>query len=180
MPEKDTYRRFEIHRRRYLPGGGRQIVGRPHSWIMYFTLKRFASPTKCASPTINPWRRHCYIGVMANAKFCQSWKGNCSLSALAVPGTLNSCTYKPLARSLKFAEAWISKIWSIYSPCHSQQAQSISNIIVTAKIYNLVVCFYSDLRGKSLIYFQMPNNVIFNLKIKILHWVCDCIKNLLS
>ena len=44
----------------YLPGGGRQIiVGRPHSWIMYFTLKMFASPTKCASPTINPWRRHC-------------------------------------------------------------------------------------------------------------------------
>ena len=32
---------------------------RPHSWIMYFTLKMFASPTKCASPTINPWRRHC-------------------------------------------------------------------------------------------------------------------------
>ena len=121
-----------------------------------------------------------YIGVMANAKFCQSWKGNCSLSALAVPGTLNSCTYKPLARSLKFAEAWTSKIWSIYSPCHSQKAQWISNIIVTAKIYNLVVCFYSDLRGKSLIYFQMPNNVIFNLKIKILHWGCDCIKNLLS
>ena len=29
--------------RRYLPGGGRQIVGRPHSWIMYFTLKMFAS-----------------------------------------------------------------------------------------------------------------------------------------
>ena len=44
--------------RRYLPGGGRQIVGRPHSWIMYFTLKMFASPTKCVSPTINPWRRH--------------------------------------------------------------------------------------------------------------------------
>ena len=42
----------------YLPGGGRQIiVGRPHSWTMYFTLKMFASPTKCASPTINPWRR---------------------------------------------------------------------------------------------------------------------------
>ena len=26
---------------------------------MYFTLKMFVSPTKCASPTINPWRRHC-------------------------------------------------------------------------------------------------------------------------
>ena len=45
----------------YLLGGGRQIVGRPHSWIMYFTLKMFVSPTKCASPTINPWRRHCPI-----------------------------------------------------------------------------------------------------------------------
>ena len=73
-----------------------------------------------------------YIGVLANAKVCQSWKGNCSLSALAVPGTLNSCTYKPLDRSLRFPEAWTSKIWSIYSPCHSQQAQWISNIIVTA------------------------------------------------
>ena len=27
-------------------------------WIVYFTLKMFVSPTKCASPTINPWRRH--------------------------------------------------------------------------------------------------------------------------
>ena len=45
----------------YLPVGGRQIVGRPHSWIMYFTSKMCASPTKCASPTINPWRRHCIL-----------------------------------------------------------------------------------------------------------------------
>ena len=29
---------------------------------MYFTLKMFALPTKCASPTINPWRRHCFSG----------------------------------------------------------------------------------------------------------------------
>ena len=53
---------------RYIPGGGRQIVGRPHSWIMYFTLKMFVSPTKCASPTINPWRRHCTEGPTNQAR----------------------------------------------------------------------------------------------------------------
>ena len=58
--------------RRYLPGGGRQIVGRPHSWIIYFTLKMFASPIKCASPTINPWRRHC-CGAQDTLMTCAHW-----------------------------------------------------------------------------------------------------------
>ena len=67
----------------YLSGGGRQIVGRPHSWIMYFTLKMFASPTKCASPTINPWRRHCRNTAALAFKSCLAFSFGIHVTLLA-------------------------------------------------------------------------------------------------